>query len=81
MNSLLLIVFIGILVSFFIGWNNMLEMEFSLEINRWNSPYFNIGVSFNRYDTSDEELIEQELRIGLLFISFVFVFCKEKNDA
>lgn len=52
------------------------EITFGLEINRLNSPFFNIGLFSQRFTLSDGS-IEDEIVIGLFFINITLVFWKE----
>lgn len=73
--------FIGfmLITSFIIGIRKFIEMDFILAFKDFTNPYFNIGLSFNEYDTEDLDYIEQELVIGLFIISIMVVFYKEKD--
>lgn len=50
-------------------------IEFSFELVTGKTTNFEIGVSNNHFTTEDGGH-EQELRFGLLFISFVIVFIR-----
>ena len=67
-----------VVISLVVAFRCTLELTFEITIKRLSNPYFYIGVSFNEYDTTDEDFIEQELVIGLFFINFIVISYKEK---
>jgi hypothetical protein len=57
----------------------MRRLELAIEFNLFNSPCFNLGVSFNEYYVP--EYIEQELLIGLFFINISLIFYKDGEES
>jgi hypothetical protein len=71
-----LVIIIGSIIS---GIHNMRRLELAIEFNLFNSPCFNLGVSFNEYYVP--EYIEQELLIGLFFINISLIFYKDGEES
>lgn len=61
-----------------IGWVTCHEMMFSLEINRFNSPFYKIGIFSERFHLPDDQ-IEDEVVIGLFFVNIVFTFWRDNS--
>ena len=55
------------------------ELTFGLEINTLTSPFYKLGLFFQRY-TLEDGTVEDELTIGLFFVNIVIVAWKE-NEA
>lgn len=73
------VVLIGLIVMpFVIGWITCHEMTFALEINRFNSPFYKIGIFSERFHLPDNQT-EDELIIGLLFVNIVFTFWRDNS--
>ena len=66
-----------LILSIVCGTIGSLEIEFGIEINRLNSPFFKIGISSQRYTLTDGSM-EDEIVIGLFFVNISIVFYK--ND-
>lgn len=56
-----------------------IELTFGLEINTLTSPFYKLGLFFQRY-TLEDGTVEDELTIGLFFVNIVIVAWKE-NEA
>lgn len=56
-----------------------IELTFGLELNTLHSPYYKLGLSFQRF-TLEDGTVEDELVIGLFFINLIVVAWKE-NEA
>ena len=58
------------------GWK---EFDFSIQLNTFTSPYFQMGISFNKFELRDGS-IEKELIIGMFFlvISITWWFAPEE---
>jgi hypothetical protein len=56
-----------------------LELSFGLELNTLQSPFYKLGLFFQRY-TLEDGTVEDELTIGLFFVNIVMVAWKE-NEA
>ena len=56
-----------------------IELTFGLELNTLTSPFYKLGIFFQRYSLEDGT-VEDELVIGLFFINIVMVAWKE-NEA
>lgn len=65
-----------VIVALVFGYSGCQVTEIYLEFKKMSNPYYNIGVSFNRFD--GEEVYYDELVIGLFFMNIVAVFHKEK---
>jgi hypothetical protein len=63
------------------GIPNAMVIDFALEIKYLKSPYYKVGISFEEHGLDDENFIEQQLTIGLFFISFLIIFYKENEEA
>ena len=55
------------------------ELSFGLELNTLQSPFYKLGLFFQRY-TLEDGTVEDELTIGLFFVNIVIVAWKE-NEA
>lgn len=55
------------------------ELTFGLELNTLQSPFYKLGIFFQRY-TLEDGTVEDELVIGLFFVNIVIVAWKE-NEA
>jgi len=56
-----------------------IELSFGLELNTLTSPFYKLGIFFQRY-TLEDGTVEDELVIGLFFVNIVMVSLKE-NEA
>jgi hypothetical protein len=65
-----------LIVSVYLGYLGSDRTEILIEINVFNTAYYNIGISFNCVYEDEFQSIEQ-LTIGLFFINFNLVFYKE----
>lgn len=73
------VIVILLVISFVCALIDSIELTFGLELNTLQSPYYKLGIFFQRYDLEDGT-IEDELIIGLFFINIVMVAWKE-NEA
>jgi hypothetical protein len=64
-------------ISFIVGYIDVVEMDIIFEYKQLNNPYFNIGICFNTFPTKEHCFVEQELKIGLYLFSIIFIFYKE----
>lgn len=64
-----------LILSIVCGVIGSLEIEFGIEINRLNSPFYKIGISSERYTLTDGST-EDEIVIGLFFVNIIIVFYK-----
>lgn len=55
------------------------EITMGLELNTLNSPYYKIGLFYQRYNLEDGS-VEDEFVIGLFFINIEVVFWKQPLD-
>lgn len=77
--NVVMLVLIGLTVMpFVIGWWTCHEMTIGIEINRFNSPFYKMGVFSERYRLPEDQ-IEDELTIGLFFINIVFTFWRDNS--
>lgn len=53
-------------------------IDFSIELVTGKSTNFELGISNELFNNDYDNSVEQEFRIGLLFVSFVIVFIKFK---
>jgi hypothetical protein len=79
MSLLLLALLLILLISIVYALKGSLELTFGLELNTLTSPFYKLGIFFQRY-TLEDGTVEDELVIGLFFINIVMVAWKE-NDA
>lgn len=57
------------------GISGSLEITLAIELNRLNSPFYKVGIFYQRY-VLDDEAVEDELTIGLFFVNVVVTFWK-----
>jgi hypothetical protein len=57
------------------GISGSLEITLAIELNKLNSPFYKVGIFYQRYDLDDEG-VEDELTIGLFFVNVVVTFWK-----
>lgn len=57
------------------GVDGSLEITLAIELNRLNSPFYKVGIFYQRY-VLDDEGVEDELTIGLFFVNVVVTFWK-----
>lgn len=82
-NSMIYIILtLLILGSLVHGFSRYNAIDFALEINLLNGPYFLIGLSYTEFNLDDGSK-ERELRLGFFFINICIVFWieNEENDA
>ena len=70
---ILLLLVIGVPIIW--GTYNVGQIDFLLEKKQLSSPYYCLGVSFIEIPREDD-IIQQELCIGLYFINIVVIFYK-----
>jgi len=72
---------VGILlvISVVYAFIGSIELSFGLELNTLHTPYYKLGMSFQRY-TLQDGTVEDEFTIGLFFVNIVIVAWKE-NEA
>jgi len=72
-----LLVFVGMLflMAMVIGLYGYEEIDISIGVKQWDSPYYQFGISFVEHTLSDGN-IEQELSINLFLINLNIVFYK-----
>lgn len=68
-----------LMISLIAGYNNCQEISIAFEFNRFNSPFYKIGVFSERFFLTDNQ-VEDEIVIGLLFVNIVIVFWKTEED-
>lgn len=68
-----------LVISIVYAFINSSELTFGLELNTLTSPFYKLGLFFQRYSLEDGT-VEDELTIGLFFINIVIVAWKE-NEA
>lgn len=78
MNIFLLALLVVLLISIVFSLRGSIELTFGLEINTLQTPFYKLGIFFQRYDLQDGT-IEDELVIGLFFINIVVVSWKENQ--
>lgn len=80
MESLGLICLCFIVLSLYIGNEGSFDFEIALEIKSFKNPYYELGVSFRAHDIEgDENMIEQELIVGLFFVNVIVTFTKNRT--
>ncbi len=80
MSSVLLgAIVILLVISVVYALLHSIELTFGLELNTLQSPFYKLGIFFQRY-TLEDGTVEDELVIGLFFVNIVMVAWKE-NDA
>lgn len=57
------------------GISGSMEITLAIELNKLNSPFYKVGVFYQRYDL-DDGAVEDELTIGLFFVNVVMTFWK-----
>jgi hypothetical protein len=67
-----------VIISLYYGTYGNIRIEVLVEINMLNSPYYNLGVS---YDRTYEDLYQcvDRLTIGLVLVNFNVLFHKDIN--
>ena len=67
-----------VIISLYYGMYGNMRMEVLVEINMLDSPYYNLGVS---YDRTYEDLYQcvDRLTIGLVLVNFNVLFHKDIN--
>ena len=67
-----------VIISLYYGTYGNMRMEVLVEINMLDSPYYNLGVS---YDRTYEDLYQcvDRLTIGLVLVNFNVLFHKDIN--
>jgi hypothetical protein len=78
-SILLLAVLLILIISVVYALLHSSELTFGLELNTLTSPFYKLGISFQRYSLEDGT-VEDELVIGLFFVNIVMVAWKE-NEA
>jgi hypothetical protein len=75
---LLVVMLILIVSSVYYGMYGNIKVEMLVEINMLDSPYYNLGVS---YDRTYEDLYQcvDRLTIGLVLVNFNVLFHKDIN--
>lgn len=68
-----------LVISVVCALSNSIELTFGLEFNTLHSPYYKLGLFFQRF-TLEDGTVEDELVIGLFFVNIVMVAWKE-NEA
>ena len=79
MSLLLLALLLIVIISVVYALKGSIELSFGLELNTLTSPFYKLGIFFQRY-TLEDGTIEDELVIGLFFVNIVMVSLKE-NEA
>lgn len=64
-----------IVLALIMGFSGCHQVDISLEINTFQSPFYKIGIFSDRHMLEDGS-IEDEVVIGLLFVNIVVVFWK-----
>lgn len=64
-----------VLIALVFGFIGSMEMSVGIEINKWSTPFFKLGLTSERYSLEDGS-VEDEIGIHLLFISFIVIFWK-----
>jgi hypothetical protein len=64
-----------ILISVVAGFVGSSEVSVGIEINKWTTPFFKLGIVSERYSLEDGS-VEDEIGIHLLFVSFIVIFWK-----
>lgn len=63
-----------------IGFHNIEEFEFTLEVKDFKSEFYRFGLFFVEHSLEgDDEHVEQEFTISLYFVTLVFIFYKQKD--
>jgi hypothetical protein len=79
MSILLGAIVILLVISIVYALLHSIELTFGLELNTLQSPFYKLGIFFQRY-TLEDGTVEDELVIGLFFVNIVMVSLKE-NEA
>ena len=64
-----------IVLALVMGFSGCHQVDISLEINTFQSPFYKIGIFSDRHLLQDGS-VEDEVVIGLLFVNIVVVFWK-----
>lgn len=75
---LLSVMLLLVVISVSYGLHRNIRMEIMIEINMLNTPYYNLGISYNRVYEDEEQYID-ELTIGLVLINFNVLFYKDSD--
>lgn len=67
-----------VIISLYYGTYGNMRMEVLVEINVLDSPYYNLGVSYNRMYENGYQCIDR-LVIGLVLVNFTVLFHKDIN--
>jgi hypothetical protein len=78
MDLLLGVMFILIVTSICYGMYGNMKVEILVEINMLDSPYYNLGVSYDRTYEDGYQCIDR-LTIGLVLVNFNVLFHKDIN--
>lgn len=75
MNIIIIALVVLIVIALFFGAIGCREVSFGIEINKWSTPFFKLGLTSERFSLDDGS-VEDEIGVHLLFISFVVIFWK-----
>jgi hypothetical protein len=75
MNIIIIALVVLIVISLLSGFIGSREMSLGIEINKWSTPFFKLGLTSERFSLDDGS-VEDEIGVHLLFISFVVIFWK-----
>jgi hypothetical protein len=78
MDLLLGVMFILIVTSICYGMYGNIKVDLLVEINMLDSPYYNLGVSYDRTYEDGHQCIDR-LTIGLVLVNFNVLFHKDIN--
>jgi hypothetical protein len=78
MDLLLGVMFILIVTSICYGMYGNIKVDLLVEINMLDSPYYNLGVSYDRTYEDGYQCIDR-LTIGLVLVNFNVLFHKDIN--
>jgi hypothetical protein len=78
MDLLLGVMFILIVTSICYGMYGNIKVDLLVEINMLDSPYYNLGVFYNRTYEDGIQYIDQ-LTIGLVLVNLNIIFYKDIN--
>ena len=74
-----IVILVLVLIPIIAGYLTCDEMTIGIEINRLNSPFYNIGVASKRYYLPEDQE-EDELIIGLFLINIVLIFWRDNSE-
>lgn len=76
-----MILLIFVVYPILVGLRRVVEFEFRIETKDFSSEFYMFGLFFVEHSDDEKEYVEQEFTIALYFVTLVFIFVKDKEDA